>query len=143
MQQKQCGRPRLAKNISMFLLTISLVFGCAGCDEDYRTQTEPFYEALARLQQDVSTNVSTQTFADDLAAADNVHEQWVKKIGQRGLKRRSAREMASCLQIYGRAGTLRIIDGTSKIVDTDVDRIAYAHARQALDQARFDILGDR
>lgn len=127
----------------MLLLAVSLVFGCAGCDEDYRTQSEPFYQALTRLQQDVSSNVSTQTFADDLATADKVHEQWVQQIGQRGLKRRSAREMASCLQIYGRAGTLRIIDGTAKIVDTEVDRIAYAHARQALDQARFDIIGDR
>ncbi|HEX5245031.1 MAG TPA: hypothetical protein VFW23_17365 [Tepidisphaeraceae bacterium] len=143
MQQKLRGRAMLAENVSMFLLSVSLVFGCAGCDEDYRTQTEPFYEALARLQQDVSTNVSTQTFADDLAAADKVHEQWVQRIGQRGLNRRSAREMASCLQIYGRAGTLRILDGTEKIVDSDVDRIAYAHARQTLDQARYDILGDR
>jgi hypothetical protein len=143
MRQKLCGRPVLAENGSMFLLAVALVLGCAGCDEDYRSQTEPFYQALSRLQEDVSTNVPTQTFADDLAAADKVHEQWAQEIGQRALQRRSAREMADCLQIYGRAGTLHIMDGKAQIVDDDVDRIAFAQARHALDRARFDILGDR
>lgn len=128
----------------MLLLAVALALGCAGCDEqEYRTQSEPFYQALSRLQEDVATNVSTQTFSQDLTAADQAHEQWLRQIGYRGLQRRSAREMADCLQIYGRAGTLRIIDGTEKIVSTDVDRIAFARARQALDKARFDILGDR
>lgn len=127
----------------MLLLAFVVALGCAGCDEDYRSQSEPMYQALARLQQDVSTNVATQIFADDLAAADKAHEQWVQQIGQRALQRRSAREMADCLQIYGRAGTLHIMDGKSKIVDDDVDRIAFAQARHALDRARFDILGDR
>ena len=143
MRQKLCGRPVLAENGSMFLLAVVLVLGCAGCDEDYRSQCEPMYQALARLQQDVSTNVSTQTFSDDLAAADKVHEQWAQQIGQRALQRRSAREMADCLQIYGRAGTLHIMDGKPKIAENDVDRIAFAQARHALDQARFDILGYR
>lgn len=144
MRQKHCGRSVPAENLSLFLLAVSLALGCAGCDQqDYRSQSEPFYQALCRLQEDVSDNVSTQIFSDDLATADQVHEKWIQQIGQRGLRRKSAREMADCLQIYGRAGTLRIIDGTETIVSNDLDRLAFTRARQALDSARFDILGDR
>lgn len=141
MRQKLCGRPELAKNISLLSATVVLAIGCAGCDNNYAEKSKPFYQSLSRLEQDVYDNVPTTTFADDLTAADQMHEQWAQQIGPRGLRRRSAREMAECLQIYGRAGTLHVIDGTAKTVNNDFDRLAFHRAGQALQRARFD-MGD-
>lgn len=143
MRQKLCGRPVLAKNLSVLGFTVALAIGCAGCDEDYAQKSQPFYESLYRLEQDVYDNVPTTTFADDLTAADQIHEQWAQQIGARGLRRKSAREFAECLQIYGRAGTLHVMDGTKKIVNNDFDRLAFHRAGRALERARFDLVDGR
>src|SRR5437764_1517261 len=90
------------------MIGLALMFlPLAGCKDEYREHSEPMYEALVQLQNDVKSNVCTQTFAVHLTAADRMHEQWARHVRRLCGRRKSARTLDDVLQMYGKVGTVR------------------------------------
>src|SRR5207302_1299395 len=104
-----------------------------------REHSEPMYEALVQLQNDVKSNVCTQTFAVHLTAADRMHEQWARHVRRLCGRRKSARTLDDVLQMYGKVGTVRMMEGAPTVACHPTDRQTFDLAEQALAFARQDL----
>src|SRR5689334_8036266 len=122
------------------------VFCCAlvflafpGCKDPYQERSEPMYEALVQLRGDVRTNAQIQVFAAHLTAADRAREQWACHVRHFATRRKSARTLDDVLQMYGKVGTLRMMEGAKTVGCRPTDRDTLDRAEQALAFVRLDL----
>src|SRR6476661_561099 len=130
---RSCCRITSAVALGMMLLSL------LGCKDEYREHSEPMYEALVQLRDDARSNVRTHTFAVHLTAADRTHEKWAHRVCHLAARRKSARTLDDILQMYGKVGTLRMMEGAPTVACHSTDRETFDQAEQALAFVRQDL----